>query len=121
MTYLMNTSGTHNPIHGRQPSNQSESLKKSKFCVKWKSAVLLLLAASVLLLGVLGVVTWKFILPSDPGGTPNREGQYGETIKIIETEFQSSSCSSDQLGNIYKICLHRPYPTHYYRNTVPKI
>ena len=84
MTYLMNTSGTHNPIHARQASSQSDNLKKSKFCVKWKSAVLLLLAASVLLLGVLGVVTGKFILPSDPGGAPNQEGQYGETIKIIE-------------------------------------
>ena len=99
MTYLMNTSGTHNPYHGRQPSNQSQNLKKSKFCVKWKSAVLLLLAASVLLLAVLGVVTWKFILPSDPGGTPSRDSRYGETIKIIETEFQSSTCSSSQLGN----------------------
>lgn len=93
MTFLMSN-------HHRQRSDTSQ-LKKSSFCLKWKSAVLLLVTASMLLLAVLGIVTWKFILPTGPGdGTPNRGSHFGENIKIIETEQLGGSCGGSQLGKI---------------------
>ena len=87
MTFLMSS-------HHRQPSNTSH-LKKSGFCIKWKSTVLLLVTASCLLLGILGIVTWKFILPT--GASQNKESHYGESIEIVDSK-SSASCASNKFG-----------------------
>ena len=94
MTYLM-------PNHHRQRSETSQ-LKKSTFCLKWKSAVLLLVTASMLLLAVLGIVTWKFILPSNSSTTSGSgASHFGENIKIIETEQLDGTCGNTQLGKYF--------------------
>ena len=92
----------HLPSHLPQRSDISQ-MKKSEKCVRWKSAVLLLVTASVLLLAVLAIITWKYILPTSSGGTSTR---FGENIKIMSPSENFQSCANSNLGKrIIKIKL----------------